>query len=101
MLDFELSGIRVLGRRHWEFKELDAFFLEGFFFLFGTYPPDVAGFGGTIVYFQCFFGKVAADIVKIFLNIFNGFFPNFSQDGVFGIGAMCEPDWIQPPAPRR
>jgi hypothetical protein len=72
-----------VGGGHRELKELDPFLFEGVFFIFGTYAPDVAGLSGAVVDFQGFFRKIAANVVEIFFNKFNGFLSNFGQGDFF------------------
>ena len=75
----KVSGIGVWPLRHGNFKKFDALFFEHFFFFLGTDTADVARLFDTVMDFQCFFCKVAPDVVEIFLHKIDYFFANFFQ----------------------
>jgi len=75
------------------FNEVDALFLEGFFFFRGGGAADAARFGGPVVDFQSFLGKVTADIVKIVFDESDHLFTDLIQvdlgSGGTGAAAVC------------
>ena len=88
-INHQALRIRIRPNRHRDLKELNPFFFEGLFFLFGAYSPNITRFRSSIMNFQGFFGEITTDIVKIFFDKIDGLFTDFYQGGFFSRKFWC------------
>jgi len=64
----EPVSFRVREERDGDLDEMHAFLLQELFLLLSADAADVAGFGDAVVDLQGLLGKMATDIVEIFLD---------------------------------